>query len=115
MAPGAGRTATRIAVIAALAATVRPTVALIEDEAARSGRPVALTAVVADGAWKRFEDGDRAGYLAAIATAVEAVDDADVIVLAQASMAAAASRATAAVPVLSSPAPGLRAAVAAAG
>ncbi|MFD4656252.1 aspartate/glutamate racemase family protein [Kitasatospora sp. NPDC058444] len=113
VAPGGGRAATRIAVIAALAGTVGPTVALVDEEAARSGRPVTVTTTVVDGAWERFESGDRAGYLAAVAAAVEAVDgtaDADVIVLAQASMADAAHRVTTAVPVLSSPAPGLRAA-----
>ncbi|MFF4381136.1 aspartate/glutamate racemase family protein [Kitasatospora sp. NPDC001547] len=113
VAPAAGRTATRVTVVAALAGTVRPTAALIGDEAVRAARPVTLTTVVVDGAWERFEAGDRDGYLAAVATAVEAVDDADVVVLAQASMAAAANRATTAVPVLSSPGPGLRAAAAA--
>ncbi|MGW3078270.1 aspartate/glutamate racemase family protein [Kitasatospora sp. NPDC001132] len=113
-APGGGRTTTRVAVIAALAGTVGPTVALVEEEAARSGRPVTVTATVVEGAWDRFESGDHAGYLSAIAAAADAVDGADVIVLAQASMAAAAQRTTTATPVLSSPAPGLRAAAAAA-
>ncbi|MFJ7911955.1 aspartate/glutamate racemase family protein [Kitasatospora sp. NPDC096204] len=112
-APGGGRTTTRVVVIAALAGTVGPTVALVEEEAARSGRPVTVTATVVEGAWDRFESGDHAGYLSAIAAAVDAVDGADVIVLAQASMAAAAQRTTTATPVLSSPAPGLRAAAAA--
>ncbi|MFE7532473.1 arylsulfatase [Kitasatospora sp. NPDC057542] len=111
VAPAGGRTTTHIAVIAALAGTVGPTVALIDEEAARSGRPVTVTATVVDGAWDRFESGDQTGYLTTIAAAVEAVDDADVIVLAQASMADAAHRTTTAVPVLSSPALGLRAAV----
>ncbi|MFE6505278.1 aspartate/glutamate racemase family protein [Kitasatospora sp. NPDC057738] len=116
VAPGGGRAATRIAVIAALPGTLGPTTALVDEEAARSGRPVTVTATVVDGAWERFESGDRAGYLTAIATAVDAVVDADAVVLAQASMADAAQRtATAtAVPVLSSPALGLRAAAAAA-
>ncbi|MET8542567.1 hypothetical protein ABZW03_18200 [Kitasatospora sp. NPDC004799] len=96
--------------LAALPGTVRPTTALLEEEAARSGRPVTLTPVVVDGAWDRFEAGDRTGYLAAVATAVDAAADTDVVVLAQASMADAASRATTAVPVLSSPARGLHAA-----
>ncbi|MFD5436900.1 aspartate/glutamate racemase family protein [Kitasatospora sp. NPDC127067] len=114
VAPGGGRAATRIAVIAALAGTLGPTTALVDEEAARSGRPVTVTATVVDGAWERFESGDRAGYLTAIAAAVEAVVDADAVVLAQASMADAAQRTTTAVPVLSSPALGLRAAAAAA-
>ncbi|MFF2751186.1 aspartate/glutamate racemase family protein [Kitasatospora sp. NPDC058048] len=114
VAPGGGRAVTRIAVIAALAGTLGPTTALVDEEAARSGRPVTVTAAVVDGAWDRFESGDRAGYLTAIAAAVEAVDDADAVVLAQASMADAAQRTATAVPVLSSPALGLRAAAAAA-
>lgn len=114
VAPGGDRTTTHIVVIAAVADTVVPTVALIDEEAARSDRSVTVTAVVVDGAWDQFERGDQAGYLTAIAAAVEAVDGADVIVLAQASMAGAANRTTTAVPVLSSPAPGLRAAAAAA-
>ncbi|MEV7187380.1 arylsulfatase [Kitasatospora sp. NPDC093102] len=113
VAPAGDRTTTRIVVMAALAGTVGPTVALIEEEAARSGRPVTVTATVVDGAWDRFESGDQAGYLTTIAAAVEAVDDADAIVLAQASMADAAHRTTTAIPVLSSPALGLRAAAAA--
>ncbi|WP_269856108.1 aspartate/glutamate racemase family protein [Streptomyces sp. RPT161] len=114
VAPGENRIATHIVVIAALASTVSPTVALIEEEATQSGRSVTVTATVVDGAWDRFEGGDQAGYLTAIATAVEAVDDADVIVLAQASMADAANQTMTAIPVLSSPALGLRAAAAAA-
>ncbi|MER7757895.1 arylsulfatase [Kitasatospora sp. NPDC097643] len=114
VAPRGARTTTQIVVIAALAGTVGPTVALIDEEAARSGRSVTVMATVVDGAWGRFEAGDQAGYLSAIAAAVEAVDDADVIVLAQASMAAAANHTTTAIPVLSSPVPGLRAAAAAA-
>ncbi|MEU1289523.1 arylsulfatase [Kitasatospora sp. NPDC005856] len=119
VAPGGGRATTRIAVIAALAGTVGPTVALVDEEAARSDRPVTVTATVVDGAWERFESGDRDGYLTAVAAAVGAVDGvdgvdgADVIVLAQASMADAAHRVATGVPVLSSPAPGLRAAAAA--
>ncbi|MFJ9446591.1 aspartate/glutamate racemase family protein [Kitasatospora sp. NPDC101235] len=110
VAPGGDRTTAHIVVIAALAGTVGPTVDLIDEEAARCGRSVTVTATVVDGAWGRFESGDQAGYLTTIAAAVEAVDDADVIVLAQASMADAVHRTTTAVPVLSSPALGLQAA-----
>jgi hypothetical protein len=109
-APGAE--AVRIVTLAALASTIEPTVALIEQEAARAGRTVAVTATLIQGAWSRFEAGDDHGYLEAVASAVSAVEDADVIVLAQASMAPAADRATGPVPVLSSPRLGFRAAAA---
>ncbi|MHC5705301.1 hypothetical protein OTC26_028190 [Streptomyces tirandamycinicus] len=72
-----------------------------------SGR---VRAHLVEGAWERFESGDLDGYLDAVAAAVDAVREADVIVLAQASMADAAARATTPVPVLSSPRPGLAAA-----
>lgn len=120
-AAGAGR----VVVIAAVASTLEPTVALIREEAAgalvreeaaggAAGRPLDLRTVLVDGAWERFEAGDRAGYLAAVAAAADAVTGADVIVLAQASMADAAGLTTATVPVLSSPRAGLSAAAAAA-
>ncbi|MEU5404429.1 aspartate/glutamate racemase family protein [Streptomyces sp. NPDC005963] len=112
----------RVAVVAALASTVEPTVALIHEEArARAGQQDGLGpaqgpdvhAVVVDGAWERFLAGDRKGYLDAVAAAVDALGDADVIVLAQASMADAVERTRTPVPVLSSPRSGLQGAVAA--
>lgn len=106
----AGREATRVAVLATQPGTLAPTVALIEEEAGRRGRSVAVTTTVVDGAWGLFLAGDRAGHLDAVTAAVSAVDDAEVIVLAQASMAAAADRAPTALPVLSSPVLGLAAA-----
>lgn len=94
----------RVSVLAALGSTVAPTGDLIAEVAARQGASVAVVATVVEGAWERFEAGDIEGYHALVAHAIERVgDDADVIVLAQASMAAAAERVTAAVPVLSSP------------
>jgi hypothetical protein len=101
----------RIRVLAALASTVRPTLDLIAEEAV--GDEVTTTASIVDGAWDRFEAGDRDGYLALIAaaiTATAAAADAHVIVLAQASMADAAALTTVDIPVLSSPRLGFRAA-----
>ncbi|MFF3686749.1 aspartate/glutamate racemase family protein [Streptomyces sp. NPDC002187] len=98
----------RIVVAAALAGTLGPTADLIRQEAA--GRDIELRTLLVEGAWERFEAGDREGYLHTVAAAVDAVREADVIVLAQASMADAAERTITAVPVLSSPGPGLRAA-----
>ncbi|MFI1395705.1 aspartate/glutamate racemase family protein [Streptomyces sp. NPDC020681] len=102
----------RVVVVATVRSTFEPTAALIREEAA--GRAVDLRTLFVEGAWERLEAGDRDGYLDAVAAAVDTVREADVIVLAQASMTDAADRTTTAVPVLSSPRPGLRAAVEAA-
>ncbi|WP_282792254.1 aspartate/glutamate racemase family protein [Streptomyces sp. CC224B] len=106
-----------VAVVASVASTLGPTVALVEEEAGRAGRRVDVRAVLVEDAWERFAAGDRDGYLRLVAAAVERVgtDGADVVVLAQASMADAATRADVPVPVLSSPRPGLRAAAAVCG
>ncbi|MFB6562403.1 MULTISPECIES: aspartate/glutamate racemase family protein [unclassified Streptomyces] len=111
MAAAAVRAGTRIAVLAALASTLAPTCALLAEEAGE--RPVTIGTHLVAGAWDRFEAGDSAGYLARVAAAADSVTGADVIVLAQASMAGAADLATGPVPVLSSPAPGLAAGLAA--
>lgn len=108
----AAAAAGRVVVVAALESTLEPTLTLIREEAA--GRPVDLRTLLVEGAWDRFEAGDREGYLDEVAAAVDRVTAADVIVLAQASMADAADRAGTAVPVLSSPRPGLNAAAVAA-
>ncbi|MFH8484129.1 aspartate/glutamate racemase family protein [Streptomyces longisporoflavus] len=100
-----------VAVVATLESTLAPTRALVEEEAARAGRPVDVTTVLVEGAWERFEAGDREGHLRLIADAVDALEGVDSVVLAQASMAEAADRAALPVPVLSSPRPGLSAAV----
>lgn len=100
----------RITVLAALATALAPTTALIEEEAARAGRTVTVRAQVICGAWDRFEAGDADGYLDRVAAALAGVTDADVIVLAQASMAPAADRGATTIPVLASPRLGLRAA-----
>ncbi|MCX4553603.1 aspartate/glutamate racemase family protein [Streptomyces sp. NBC_01387] len=106
MAAAAVATGPRITVVAALESTLEPTVALLREE----GPDVRIRSVLAEGAWTLFEEGDRTGYLDAVARAVDGVTDADVIVLAQASMADAAGRTHTSVPVLSSPRPGLLAA-----
>ncbi|MFI5669706.1 aspartate/glutamate racemase family protein [Streptomyces sp. NPDC051704] len=111
MAAEAVRRGPRIAVLATVDSTLAPTVALLEEEAGRAGRPVSVTPHEVADAWPRFEAGDTAGYLALVARAADAVTEADVIVLAQASMAEAAAQAKSTLPILSSPAPGLRAAL----
>jgi aspartate/glutamate racemase len=104
----------RIAVLATLASTLGPTRRLVERTAAGDGPPVDVAARVVEGAAAARDagDDDRADRLVA-ATVVEAAAGADVVVLAQASMAGAAARATAAVPVLTSPAGGVAALAAA--
>ncbi|MFD7013462.1 aspartate/glutamate racemase family protein [Streptomyces sp. NPDC059928] len=111
MAAAAVARGSRIAVVATVASTLEPTTALIREEAGE--RPVALRTVLAEDAWAHFESGDPASYITAVAETLDALTDVDVIVLAQASMAPAATRTTTPVPVLSSPRPGLRAAAAA--
>ncbi|MFJ8213369.1 aspartate/glutamate racemase family protein [Streptomyces sp. NPDC096033] len=109
MAAEAVRRGPRIVVLAALASTLGPTGELLAEEA--GGRPVTVRSQVVAGAWERFEAGDAEGYLEAVARAADAVEEADVIVLAQASMAGAARLTRTGLPVLSSPAPGLAAAL----
>ncbi|TRV73258.1 arylsulfatase [Streptomyces sp. 130] len=106
----------RVTVLAALASTLEPTRALLTDEAAGAGLPGAdVRTVLVEGAWDRFTAGDHDGFLDLVAASADAVRDADVIVLAQGSMAGAAERTTTRIPVLSSPRSGLAAAVVAAG
>ncbi|GHB60228.1 hypothetical protein GCM10010347_32820 [Streptomyces cirratus] len=109
MAAAAVRTGPRIVVLAAVGSTLAPTLELLEQEAA--GRPVTVRTQLVAGAWERFEAGDNGGYLSLVARAADEVADADVIVLAQASMADAADLVRTAVPVLSSPSTGLAAAL----
>ncbi|KJY32037.1 MULTISPECIES: aspartate/glutamate racemase family protein [Streptomyces] len=109
MAAEAVRRGPRIVVLAALASTLGPTGELLAEEA--GGLPVTVRGRVVAGAWERFEAGDTEGYLEAVARAADAVEEADVIVLAQASMAGAARLTRTGLPVLSSPAPGLAAAL----
>ncbi|MFI5674347.1 aspartate/glutamate racemase family protein [Streptomyces cellulosae] len=105
----------RVVVLATVESTFGPTVALIEEEARRAGRPVAVRTRLVPGAWERFETGDAEGHLRLVSAAADAVTDADAIVLAQASMTPAQHLTTTTVPVLSSPRPGLAAGAEAAG
>ncbi|MFE2415669.1 aspartate/glutamate racemase family protein [Streptomyces hokutonensis] len=103
MAAAAVATGTRVVVAATLESTLGPTAALIEEEARRIDRPVAVRTLLVEGAWARFETGDNEGRARLVADAVDAVGDADAIVLAQGSMAGARQLTTTTVPVLSSP------------
>ncbi|MFJ9899645.1 aspartate/glutamate racemase family protein [Streptomyces sp. NPDC091280] len=107
MAAAAVATGPRVVVAATLESTLGPTVTLIEEEARRAGRPVAVRTLLVAGAWARFEAGDTGGCARLVVDAVDAVVDADAIVLAQGSMAGAQRLTATPVPVLSSPRPGL--------
>ncbi|MEV6570963.1 aspartate/glutamate racemase family protein [Streptomyces sp. NPDC051577] len=109
MAAEAVRIGDRITVLASLESTLAPTVALLAEEAGT--RSVSIRTRLVAGAWARFEAGDEAGSLALVVEAIDAVTDADVILLAQGSMAGAAASATTRIPVLTGPARGLAAAL----
>jgi hypothetical protein len=104
----------RIRVVAALASTLAPTTRLLQESAATLGRPLQLQSLLAEDAWTHFQHGDHAAYIDAIVRSVTAATPAaDVIVLAQASMAPAAQQLQdLGVPVLSSPALGVALALA---
>lgn len=93
----------RVAVVFATGSTLDPTRDLLHEAAGDS--PVTLLAVPCPDAWPAFEAGDLDGYARAVAAAARrAAPGADVIVLAQASMApAAALLADLPIPVLTSP------------
>jgi hypothetical protein len=100
----AGRGSRRIAVVAAVESAVDATRALVDEVNLATGASVGVDVHLVGGAWERFEAGDREGYLAAIAAALpDAAVGADVVVLAQASMADAAALVDLPVPVLGSP------------
>jgi hypothetical protein len=120
MAERAVATGKRIVVAAVLESTIAPTTELIMQVAAEHGRSVEIRTLLCMGAWAHFEAGDVAGYWEAVAATLRAdlsapdgsEPRADVVVLAQASMAGAAALcADLPVPILSSPRLGLEAAV----
>lgn len=105
----------RIAVLATNTATLGPTGRLLERSAAALDRPPVVTTEVLTEAGVARASGDDTRADALIADAVRtAAATADVVVLAQASMAPAAALAGVGIPVLSSPESGLAAALGAA-
>jgi glutamate racemase len=100
----------RIAVLATLQATLGPTGRLVERAIAErvGASSVEVSGAVVDGAAAARNRGDHAEHDSLIRAAVaDAAETADVIVLAQASMAQAAESAAGSVPVLTSPAGGI--------
>lgn len=80
-----------ILIVAALESTLQPTAQLVQESAAALGKKVQLEHLLVGDAWPHFLRGDRAAYVAKVVSAVRAVPrGANVIVLAQASMAPAA-------------------------
>lgn len=109
MADEAVATGHRIAVLATLPTTCAPTTRLIQERAAIAGADPVITSEVIEGAFDAVSHGDRPTHDSLIAAAIERVAaDADVIVLAQASMASAAEAAEVTVPVLTSLMPGIQ-------
>ena len=97
--------AKRILVVAAVETTIGPTLGLLKEAAAAAGRDIAFETLVLPEAWTLFQAGDQKGYLAEIAEAVrDNLGDAELVVLAQASMAGAVDLLRdLGVPVLASP------------
>jgi aspartate/glutamate racemase len=105
----AARGRRRVIALCAVQTTVEPTRVLFERAAAGTG--VAIDMRIAPDAWAAFKSGNTAGYHRLVAEAADALYEggAEVIALAQASMAGAAALCTRGTP-LTSPAAGLHAA-----
>lgn len=111
MADQAVATGARIIVAATLQTTLTPTKEIVQRAAEKAGKQIELIEVLCDSAWAAFESGDPDGYENEIVNTLNAASgDADVIVLAQASMAGAAEKLESEVPVLASPRSGFTAA-----
>jgi hypothetical protein len=116
MADRAVRTGPRVLVVAAVESTLAPTMALVLSAAEHAGVAVRPSQLLVAEAWPHFEAGDMARYAETLAQAIRAkAAAADVVVLAQASMAPVQAVLTdLGIEVLSSPALGVRLAVRAA-
>lgn len=102
------RTGPRVLIVAALESTLAPTRALILSAAREAGVDVQPAMLLVEEAWRHFEAGNNALYIETLASSIRAAAKAaDVVVLAQASMAPVADRlADLGINVLSSRAPG---------
>jgi Asp/Glu/hydantoin racemase len=88
MADQAVQTGKRIGVIATLSTTLHPTSDLVRRRAALAGKEIELKAVLCEGAFDALMSGDGATHDLKVGTALkQLVNEVDVIVLAQASMA----------------------------
>lgn len=109
MAERAVRAGPRVLIAAALESTLEPTRALVLSAAAQAGVGTRPTLLLVESAWPHFEAGDLARYIDALAGPIRAAAaSADVVLLAQASMAPVADRlADLGIEVLASPRPGV--------
>lgn len=100
----------RVAVLGTVATTLAPTAQLIERTAARAGRATRVLTRLVDGAFDALRAGDLAGHDERVRRALlDLAGDADLVVLAQASTARVAAAVTGyPLPILTSPASGLR-------
>ncbi len=88
MAKAAVRDYERVGIVATLPTTLEPTLSLLQRTAAGVDHPVRIVPMLVEGAFARLQDGDAAGHDALLVEAFQnLVDDVDVVVLAQASMA----------------------------
>lgn len=88
MADQAVKTGTRIGVIATLSTTLEPTSDLVRRRAKMAGKEIELKAVLCEGAFDALMSGDAATHDKKVGEALkQLVQETDVIVLAQASMA----------------------------
>jgi Asp/Glu/hydantoin racemase len=93
MAEEAVRRGRKIGVAATLATTLRPTTALIRQKAEEAGKAVEITPLLVDSAYQKLLAGDKEGHDTTLAQALAGLaSEADVIVLAQASMARVVER-----------------------
>ncbi len=113
MAEAAVASGPRILVAACLQSTVGPTTNLLRSVAQEQGRQITIEVILLSDAWSILQAGNPEGYATAIAEGLRPVaSKADVIVLAQASMAKAADLLkNLPIPVLSSPRLGVEAAI----
>jgi Asp/Glu/hydantoin racemase len=97
-----------VTALCTVSTTVAATTRLFEDEAAAAGANASVSVELVADAWAMFKSGDTAAYYAAIAAAADdaLASGADVVALAQASMAEAAAMCQRS-PVISSPTAGL--------
>lgn len=107
MADKAVATGKRIGVIATLSTTLEPTADLIQRRAAMAGKQIELTSKLVEGAFEALMAGDGATHDTKVAAALrELLQQVDVVVLAQASMARVVDSLAATdkrVPILASP------------
>jgi Asp/Glu/hydantoin racemase len=108
MADKAVQTGKRIGVIATLPTTLEPTSDLVRRRAIAAGKEIELKAVLCEGAFNALMSGDAATHDKKVGDALkQLVNEVDVIVLAQASMARVVDTLTAEekkIPILASPA-----------